>query len=165
MKSPSDLAAQLYRKAGNDLAAARIGLEHGAPLDTVCFHVQQAAEKMLKSALAAKDLDYPFTHELHELIELAVTHYPVLEEFADTIPEYTEFAVRLRYDDLAGSPGPRPKRRFGKLNGCGRFCVRSRRRLRKWGTDSCGTGLQPVQRSAVQDSPVAKWLSVPISDR
>jgi len=59
MKRPSDLAAQLLRKACNDLAAARIGLEHGAPLDTVCFHVQQAAEKMLKAALAAKDVDYP----------------------------------------------------------------------------------------------------------
>jgi HEPN domain-containing protein len=45
MKKPADLAAQLLAKAANDLAAARIGLEHEAPLDTVCFHVQQAAEK------------------------------------------------------------------------------------------------------------------------
>jgi HEPN domain-containing protein len=100
MKRPIDLSALLMRKAGNDLAAARIGLAHGAPLDTVCFHVQQGAEKMLKAALAAKDLDYPFTHELHDLLELAVPHYPALVEFADTIPEYTEFAVRLRYDDI-----------------------------------------------------------------
>ena len=100
MKKPADLAAQLRLKADNDLAAARIGLDHDAPLDTVCFHVQQAAEKLLKAALAAKDLDYPFTHELHELIELAVAHYPVLKEFTETVPEYTEFAVRLRYDDL-----------------------------------------------------------------
>jgi len=102
MKGPADLAAQLARKASNDLAAARIGLEHGAPLDTVCFHVQQAAEKLLKAALAARDLDYPFTHELRELLELAIPHYPWLEEFAGTIPEYTEFGVRLRYDDLPG---------------------------------------------------------------
>jgi HEPN domain-containing protein len=100
MKRPSDLAAQLLRKASNDLAAAKIGLEHGAPLDTVCFHVQQAAEKMLKAALAAKDVDYPFTHELRELLELAAAHYPALEDFSATIPEYTEFAVRMRYDDL-----------------------------------------------------------------
>jgi len=66
MKRPADLAALLFRKANNDLAAARIGLDHDAPLDTVCFHVQQAAEKLLKAALAGKDLDYPFTHELRE---------------------------------------------------------------------------------------------------
>jgi HEPN domain-containing protein len=35
------------RKANNDLAAARIGLAHGAPVDPSCFHVQQAAEKLL----------------------------------------------------------------------------------------------------------------------
>jgi hypothetical protein len=37
---------------------------------------------------------------LHELLELAIPHYPALGDFADTIPEYTEFAVRLRYDDI-----------------------------------------------------------------
>ena len=37
---PADLARRLFRKAENDLLAAEIGLAHGAPLDTVCFHVQ-----------------------------------------------------------------------------------------------------------------------------
>jgi HEPN domain-containing protein len=54
----------------------------------------------LKAALAAKNLDYPFTHELHELMELAVPHSPELGAFAANVAEYTEFAVRLRYDDL-----------------------------------------------------------------
>lgn len=100
MKKPADLAAQLLAKAANDLAAARIGLDHEAPLDTVCFHVQQAAEKLLKAALAAKEVEYPFTHELRGLMELGLPHYPVLEEFTATVVDYTEFAVRLRYDDL-----------------------------------------------------------------
>jgi len=98
--SPADLARQLWRKAGNDLSAAAIGLEHGAPVDTVCFHIQQAAEKLLKACLAAKDVEYPFSHELRELLERAIPHYPSLDEFRATLPAYTEFAVRLRYDDL-----------------------------------------------------------------
>jgi HEPN domain-containing protein len=61
--SGQDLARQLLRKADNDLTGAGIGLENGAPLDTVCFHIQQAAEKLLKAALAARDIEYPFTHE------------------------------------------------------------------------------------------------------
>lgn len=99
-KSPADFARQLLRKAENDLIAARIGFEHDAPIDTVCFHVQQAAEKVLKACLAAADLDYPFTHDLRELLELAIPRYSFLEDFRTTLPEYTEFAVRLRYDDL-----------------------------------------------------------------
>jgi HEPN domain-containing protein len=100
MKNAADLARQLAQKAANDLAAARIGLEHDAPVDTVCFHVQQAAEKLLKAALAAREIDYPFTHELRELLECALPHYPLLKAFRDTVPDYTEFAVRLRYDDI-----------------------------------------------------------------
>ena len=38
---------------------------------------------------------------LSESLELAVAHYPALADFADTLPEYTEFAVRLRYDDVS----------------------------------------------------------------
>ncbi|MCX6638823.1 MAG: HEPN domain-containing protein [Acidobacteria bacterium] len=34
------------------------------PLDTVCFHVQQAAEKLLKACLAVKDAEHPFTQKL-----------------------------------------------------------------------------------------------------
>jgi hypothetical protein len=102
MKRPADLAAQLLRKASNDLTAAGIGLDHDAPLDTTCFHVQQAAEKLLKAALAAKDLDYPFTHELRELIELALPHYPVLEGFAATVPDE-------RRNDLTGGQAAKPR--------------------------------------------------------
>jgi hypothetical protein len=34
------------------------------------------------------------------LLELALETYPQLERFRVNVPEYTEFAVRLRYDDL-----------------------------------------------------------------
>ena len=100
MKKAADLARILRTKSANDLTAARIGLDHDAPLDTVCFHVQQAVEKLIKAALAAKEVEYPFTHELRDLIELALPHYPMLRGFVDTVPEYTEYAVRLRYDDV-----------------------------------------------------------------
>ncbi|MEK7407936.1 MAG: HEPN domain-containing protein [Acidobacteriota bacterium] len=99
-KSPVDLAHQLVAKAENDLSAAGIGLEHAAPLDTVCFHIQQAAEKLLKACLAANDIEYPFTHELRDLLDLSVPLYPFLQEFQSVLPEYTEFAVRFRYDEL-----------------------------------------------------------------
>ena len=58
--SSAQHARQLYLKAENDLAAAKIGLQHGAALE----------------------------------------HFAELERFRDTLPEYTEFAVKLRYDEL-----------------------------------------------------------------
>jgi hypothetical protein len=45
-----------------------------------------AAQLLAKAALA--------------VMELGLPHYPVLEEFTSTVVDYTEFAVRLRYDDL-----------------------------------------------------------------
>lgn len=72
MKDAAELARQLFRRGTNDLLTAQIGLQHGAPLDTVCFHIQQAAEKLLKAALGTRDLEYPFTHDLRELVELAL---------------------------------------------------------------------------------------------
>jgi HEPN domain-containing protein len=54
----------------------------------------------LKAALAARGLEYPYTHELRELVELALPCFPALAEVAGDIAEYTEFAVRLRYDGL-----------------------------------------------------------------
>jgi hypothetical protein len=42
-RSVLDFVAGLVRKAENDWKAASLGLEHDLPLDTICFHIQQAA--------------------------------------------------------------------------------------------------------------------------
>ena len=44
--------------ADNNLASDKI------PFDTVCFHCQQAAEKLLKAFLVLKESQYPLTHNL-----------------------------------------------------------------------------------------------------
>jgi len=61
MKSGLDHAKVLLEKAGNDLKLAEIGLDHGAPTDTIAFHLQQAAEKTLKALLASRSIVYPKT--------------------------------------------------------------------------------------------------------
>ena len=70
MKSGRELSRELMEKAENDIAAALIGFQHGAPRDTVCFHLQQAVEKMLKAVLSFVDVRYPLTHDIDELLEL-----------------------------------------------------------------------------------------------
>lgn len=57
-------------KAENDLKNAILTLRAGeeCPADTVGFHAQQCAEKYLKALLTARDIDFPKTHDLGELI-------------------------------------------------------------------------------------------------
>jgi len=56
------------------------------------------AEKTLKALLASRGVDYPLTHDLRNLLVLAVGHFPVLEKFRESLPRYTVYAVAMRYD-------------------------------------------------------------------
>ena len=97
MKSGADLCRELLEKADHDMAAASIGAQHGAPLDTVCFHLQQAAEKMLKGLLSFAGVRYPLTHDLDEILALATPAFPALSAFLDRFEGFTPYAVELRY--------------------------------------------------------------------
>ena len=58
MSAEAELARQWLAKAQNDLLNADNNLNaEQVPLDTVCFHCQQAAEKMLKAFLTSGEGD------------------------------------------------------------------------------------------------------------
>lgn len=99
MKSPRDHALALLKKAANDLVAARTTITTGQALDTVCFHSQQAVEKSLKATLALHDVEYPWRHDLGELLELVKPLAPEITPFEDRILGMTPFAVEIRYDE------------------------------------------------------------------
>jgi HEPN domain-containing protein len=95
MKSGLDHANVLLEKAGNDLKLAEIGLEHGAPTDTVAFHLQQAAEKTLKAALAFRLIVYPKTHDLDDLFDLLPTEFAAVQSFREKVIGWTSYAVDI----------------------------------------------------------------------
>ncbi len=99
MKSPRDHALTLLKKAANDLVAARATITTGEAFDTVCFHSQQAVEKSLKAVLALQDIEYPWRHDLGELLELVQPLVPEITPFEDRILGMTPFAVEIRYDE------------------------------------------------------------------
>lgn len=66
----------------------------------ICFHAQQAAEKSLKAALLARRIDFPLTHDLDELVEIAENAGLHVPEPVDDVGMLTPYAVALRY------PGP-----------------------------------------------------------
>jgi HEPN domain-containing protein len=99
-RARADAARQLAAKAENDLTSARILLDQSGPVDGICFHTQQTAEKLLKSLLTLHGAEYPFTHDVGELLLLSVEYAPALEKYNDTLPALTDYAVAARYDDL-----------------------------------------------------------------
>lgn len=99
MKGPLEHARMLVRKAENDLHAAKTVLPTLVALDTVCFHCQQAVEKCLKAMLALRDVEFPHTHDLRILCDLAAPLVPGVAEFRSRIHALLRYAVEVRYED------------------------------------------------------------------
>ena len=81
----------------------------GKALDTVCFHSQQAVEKGLKAVLALQDVEYPWRHDLGELLELVKPLAPEVAPFEDRILGMTPFAVEIRYLEACSAFGNTPE--------------------------------------------------------
>ena len=69
------------------------------------FHVQQAAEKLLKGWIALLGDVYPLTHSVEELLNFLASRDSAVEPFRDLV-DYTPYAVEFRYAgvDLGAEP-------------------------------------------------------------
>ena len=70
------------------------------------FHAQQAAEKLLKAALAASGVTYPRTHRLGQLLDLGQDHDLELPAEFEELSRLTPFAVEYRYEFYAEEVEP-----------------------------------------------------------
>lgn len=94
------LAGQWLAKANNDLLNADNNLKaEDIPFDTVCFHCQQAAEKMLKAYLAAQSEPYPPTHDLLLLLERILPLDSAAEVLRNDLATLMPYSVEIRYPD------------------------------------------------------------------
>lgn len=95
MSKKGDLVQGWLAKAHSDLDAGRLLLVDG-PYDIVCFHAQQAIEKLLKALLAFYDQPPPRTHDLEGLqrLLLAIQDNPNLAAF--DLFEVSDYAVMAR---------------------------------------------------------------------
>lgn len=86
--------------ADNNLAAKQI------PYDTVCFHCQQAAEKLLKGFLVAHDIEYPITHNLFVILEKILEYDPTPDSLRQSLAILNPYSVEVRYPGDAWMPTP-----------------------------------------------------------
>ena len=93
-------------KAENDLRNAEyvLGMEQDCPTDTVCFHCQQAGEKLLKAVLQDSGIRFGKTHDLEEILSLCTETAPELALLLDDVTLLGDYAVRYR------NPGMRATR-------------------------------------------------------
>lgn len=67
------------------------------PIGIICYHCSQAAEKMLKGALAAAHREPPKTHDLVMLCELCRETYEEYGTILKQCAELTPYGVQTRY--------------------------------------------------------------------
>jgi HEPN domain-containing protein len=101
MKTPDEVKGEYVRqwleKADMDLKAAEYLLSASGFSDIICFHAQQAAEKLLKAVLAYKKVEIPKTHDLKLLLDLTGLTEEDMRLNEDEIDELSGYCVEARY--------------------------------------------------------------------
>ncbi len=104
--------AAWVEKAEHDLLVIRNNLSADeVPWDMVCFHAQQAAEKLLKAFLVHGGLLPPRTHDLVALLGECVELEAALGGLEDDCKLLTTYAAETRYPDDFYEPDEKEARR------------------------------------------------------
>ena len=97
MSDPKQAAVLLFA-AERDFDAIRRMLDPGFYDEVFGQHDQQAVEKFLKAWLCLLGEQYPFRHDLQELMGLLEEQGSLVEDFTALV-QYTPYASELRYLD------------------------------------------------------------------
>jgi len=102
MKPPDaarlELVGQWVGKAEKDFSLARHLVAEGCVYrEAVGFHSQQASEKFLKALLVLRQIDFPKTHNLGELLDLLAGTDAALAASLRDITALNPYGVEYRY--------------------------------------------------------------------
>jgi HEPN domain-containing protein len=101
MKPHLEEAWRAIRLADRDIHAFHVLKEDAeVHLSVMCFHAQQAVEKLLKAVLFAHQIEFRRTHDLAELSYLLSQNGLVVPLDEVQLLRLNPFAVTYRYDDL-----------------------------------------------------------------
>jgi HEPN domain-containing protein len=98
MKNPPDVLEWISKAEQDYQTAETMARKRKNPVpDIVGFHSQQCIEKYLKAYLVSSKTDFPKTHDLVELLELAVVKDPLMETYRTDLRMLNPFSVQFRY--------------------------------------------------------------------
>lgn len=93
-----NLNNEWFEMAKMDLDAAEYLLNmRPVPIEIICYHCEQSAEKMLKGVLVANNIEPPKTHDLLQLCKQCSEIDEEYEQFSDSCIELTPYGVQVRY--------------------------------------------------------------------
>lgn len=91
-------AQEWQRIASMDMSSAEYLLNmHPVPVEIICYHCQQSAEKYLKGYLVLCGMTPPKIHDLDELCKLCSEYSDSFEDIADQCSDLTVYGVQPRY--------------------------------------------------------------------
>jgi HEPN domain-containing protein len=93
-----DIVKEWLDFAKKDFESARYLLDmRPVPLEIICYHCQQAAEKMLKGYLIYQDKEPPRTHNLEILCGMCMNAEVAFEDLVEPCGRLTLYSVQSRY--------------------------------------------------------------------
>ena len=101
------LVREWLKKADDDIGLAEHLLsERSVFANAIAFHSQQAAEKYLKAFLVWREVEFPKTHDLDELLDLVQTVNEHLAASLRDVIVLTPYGAEFRYpaDRLDATP-------------------------------------------------------------
>lgn len=111
--APEDPREWLNRARSNlALTKAR---QKGVYLEDLCFDAQQAAEKAIKAILIKLDVDFPYVHDLAELLTLLEKSGHKVPKSIRQAEELSRYAVFTRYPGMGPHIGEREYKEAVKI--------------------------------------------------
>ena len=99
---PPDDPREWLNRSRSNLAQAK-AKRKGVYLEDLCFDAQQAAEKAIKALLIKLDMNFPYVHDLAELLTLVEKAGQAVPEPIKRAEELSRFAVFTRYPGIGPS--------------------------------------------------------------
>jgi HEPN domain-containing protein len=99
-RHPPDDPREWLNRARSDLLLAK-SYEEGIYLEDLCFHAQQAAEKAIKALLIRRGIEFPYVHDISDLMTLLEGAGEFLSESIRKGETLTRFAVFTRYPGVS----------------------------------------------------------------
>lgn len=95
----AELVREWYEIASTDLLTAKhlFATMHPKPLEIICYHCQQSAEKALKSFLVDREIEPPRIHDLERLCAMCAEHDCSFIPIQEACRELTAYAASARY--------------------------------------------------------------------
>jgi HEPN domain-containing protein len=98
MDNKTTLVKNWLIKAIHDLAVSKkLKTDEEQYLDVAIYHCQQAAEKAIKRFLVLHGKEFPKTHDLRFLVQLAVSVNSEFVKYEDAADVLTPYATEFRY--------------------------------------------------------------------